>query len=38
MTGTHSERRARYFPHVVLPIPCPPRPIQEESYLDLFNL
>jgi hypothetical protein len=38
MTGTHSDRRARYLPHVVLPLPYPPRSIQKESHLDMLNL
>ena len=38
ITGTHSDRRARYLPHVVLPLPCPPCTIQKESHLDMLNL
>lgn len=38
MTRTHSDRRARYLPHVVLSLPYSPHPIQKESHLDMLNL
>ncbi|SRR6266702_1270433 len=38
ITGSHSDRRTRYLPHVVLPLPSPPRPIQKEPHLDMLNV